>query len=336
MSNYSADPALIYKRITEAWKRVPVKNAKQYAKIVNERSKTEEGIVSVTESSIAGWKKGTIPSPAHLITVCNICDCDIRYLLGEIDTPKEENHPIHEEIGLSDEAINALRIIKGSSEESNEDKMLLAFASHLFESPEALNRLQRIVKRMVKDNAKDTEYAMLPKPLRKICENAYTDALSIYSRQTADDASYITEHQRVMLSLEFWNSIEKQIEEKKSELAELLPPVVESQYYIDALRHYFNYLRDHNDTEKQREKLFSFTTELLAIVESFQDTMINKLKDVPVSIDPFVESAIAEKIARPYDEMITEYEDDRLNHVEDLKDTYEYYQYTEWKKKKGE
>ena len=56
--------------------------------------------------TISNWESGkTTPSLADLIALCNILDCDLEYLIGDIDVPRKETLTAMELTGLSEKTL---------------------------------------------------------------------------------------------------------------------------------------------------------------------------------------------------------------------------------------
>lgn len=59
--------------------------------------------------TISNWEGGkAAPSLADLIALCNILDCDIEYLIGDIDVPRKETLTAMELTGLSEKTLKTV------------------------------------------------------------------------------------------------------------------------------------------------------------------------------------------------------------------------------------
>ena len=56
--------------------------------------------------TIGNWETGTVAIPIHRLSdICNLLDCDLDYLFGKIDVPKNNTADIMKETGLSQKAV---------------------------------------------------------------------------------------------------------------------------------------------------------------------------------------------------------------------------------------
>lgn len=66
-----------------------------------------------TRENIAKWESGkSTPDLNSLVALCNALECDLTYLLGVIDTPKQEVYDIQACTGLSEKAVSNLLELK--------------------------------------------------------------------------------------------------------------------------------------------------------------------------------------------------------------------------------
>lgn len=66
-----------------------------------------------TRENIAKWESGkSTPDLNSLVALCNALECDLTYLLGVIDTPKQEVYDIQACTGLSEKAASNLLELK--------------------------------------------------------------------------------------------------------------------------------------------------------------------------------------------------------------------------------
>ena len=131
-SNYTSDG--IFDRIVTAWKHAGYSNAAEFSRATFAYAEKQNtpNVKGISTANITKWKNsGSIPNTDALITICNVCGCDIQYLLGVDETYKHENANIYDEIGLTEDAINALRIYKDKADtraEISKEKNFLKFA----------------------------------------------------------------------------------------------------------------------------------------------------------------------------------------------------------------
>lgn len=92
----------VYERIERAWKSIGCKNAKQFSEYAREHG------YYILEQTISKWHKGTKPSIENLLDICNVCGCDIDYLLDKNKCMTRQITDIQKETGLSEEACNIL------------------------------------------------------------------------------------------------------------------------------------------------------------------------------------------------------------------------------------
>lgn len=100
-NNY--DMTLFYQRFVNARKRSGFKRDSDFARAS-----------AISPATISKWKKGTRPDIDSLVDICNLCNCDIDYLLGKLppDIFKKENQHVVDSTQLSDAAIEKLREYK--------------------------------------------------------------------------------------------------------------------------------------------------------------------------------------------------------------------------------
>lgn len=73
---------------------------------------TDKGIsrlLNVSAAHVYNWATGSIPSGSTLISISNILNCSLDYLIGRSETLNYELNDIHVETGLSEPAIEKLR-----------------------------------------------------------------------------------------------------------------------------------------------------------------------------------------------------------------------------------
>lgn len=109
MSTY--DKAVILERIDTAMAAAGYKTVSSFTKAIG-----------VSPSAYTNWKKrGNTPELPVLIDICNVCGCDIDYLLGKISCKTRETTDIQKETGLSEKACNII-MCKHGYEHFTEDR----------------------------------------------------------------------------------------------------------------------------------------------------------------------------------------------------------------------
>ena len=96
----------------------PVKN--RIKELRKEKGLTQSGLVSeleivgipVTLRTIRNYEKGSVLPSDVLICLCRLFECSADYLLGLTDCRTVNNALIRQETGLSDDAINKLRLLR--------------------------------------------------------------------------------------------------------------------------------------------------------------------------------------------------------------------------------
>lgn len=79
---------------------------KEFFKTQNEFA---EALGIEERKTIGNWETGTVAIPIHRLSdICNLLDCDLDYLFGKIDVPKNNTADIKEETGLSQKAVENL------------------------------------------------------------------------------------------------------------------------------------------------------------------------------------------------------------------------------------
>ena len=67
--------------------------------------------------TVGNWETGTVAIPIHRLSdICNLLDCDLDYLFGKIDVPKNNTADIMKETGLSQKAVENLIENKNSTD----------------------------------------------------------------------------------------------------------------------------------------------------------------------------------------------------------------------------
>ena len=93
-----------------------------------------------TRENIAKWESGkSTPDVNSLIALCNALECDLTYLLGVIDTPKQEVYDIQACTGLSEKAVSNLVELK-----QGEPNIGIELLSKMLESKELMEALVNI------------------------------------------------------------------------------------------------------------------------------------------------------------------------------------------------
>ncbi len=292
MVKYSSDPALVYKRITQAWKKAGIKNAKQYVEIVSEKCVEDPSIASLTQGTTTGWKNGSMPSTTQLITICNVCGCDLEYLLGG-DTFKAENQDIHDITGLPEEAIEGLRELKRARDEKREhikedldikcdDKSieytdptewLYSLITFIATNPLALGRLVSIAKRTTKYNIDYLGLCTLPKPIRRAAENAY--------KMAAEDAKVVESFQHsstfpkaFRLNYSFRDYLRDNMKQNEEAIKKCLPPEnpeIDFGYIVAAVSNRFRTFDSVLNEDEAEMRRYHIMQDFMYIVNLFQE-----------------------------------------------------------------
>jgi len=215
-SNYEYDNAVFYGRLDELRKAKGCKTFKDFARKIG-----------IQETNISKWKTGTSsPRITTMIEICNKCGCDLDYLLGKSNTFRSENNDTHRETGLSEEAIEKLRLYK---EEQNRAHTYFPETAHLigteFEKyvqphrfiPELLSFvltyhapgadqtvLEQIVNRACRHNTARAGFSFLPAVTQEVCLEAYEKALeeissNYYNYESTPEKSYKRNVREIML-----------------------------------------------------------------------------------------------------------------------------------------
>lgn len=101
----------LFYRIENAWKHAGYASRKDFV----------DNAPGITQQDITNWKSGQIPTLEKLLIICNVCDCDLSYLIGENgNTFKSRNKSIQEETGLSEAAIELLRAWHNENSDAKE------------------------------------------------------------------------------------------------------------------------------------------------------------------------------------------------------------------------
>ena len=84
-----------------------------------------------SRQKIGKWENGkSLPSLDDFLIMCDLFQCQLGYLLCEYDCKTGENTNIHNVTGLSEEAINKLKIIKSHPDISDMIKVLNRIIEH--------------------------------------------------------------------------------------------------------------------------------------------------------------------------------------------------------------
>lgn len=97
---------------------IPVEN--RIKELRKEKGLTQSGLVSelenmgvpVTLRTLRNYEKGSVMPSDVLICLCRLFDCSSDYLLGLADCRTADNALMRQETGLSDDAINKLRLLR--------------------------------------------------------------------------------------------------------------------------------------------------------------------------------------------------------------------------------
>lgn len=125
-----------------------------------------------TRENIAKWESGkSTPDVNSLIALCNALECDLTYLLGVIDTPKQEVYDIRACTGLSEKAVSHLLYLK-----KKEANIGIELLSKMLESDEIIETLDNINK------GRDTQQRLEE-------QNAFYEEGDIQKMKLAQDVS---------------------------------------------------------------------------------------------------------------------------------------------------
>lgn len=105
---------LFSERLAELRKERGFKNQYAFAKAYNERYSPDSESSGIL-GTIKNYENGNKQGSPKLDIVCNMCellDCDIEYLLGEIPVPKHETADIQAVTGLSEKSISVMQMCR--------------------------------------------------------------------------------------------------------------------------------------------------------------------------------------------------------------------------------
>ena len=235
--------------------------------------------LNYSKPTIIEWERGNgenrIPDMKTLLELCNKYNCEVGYLLGEYDTRFRENATIHEETGLTEEAIN---ILKKSLDEEKRDREFCAlddpnhyhresisvadfisFMISAYDPSRGHHPLIDIIGSLndLIDARKNLD--ALPKQMRQICDDAY----SLLSNRTDPhfDRSF---HNREKL---YKRLVEHRAAEHEESLMALFDRTKSLEEITEELRGYF---WDEVDCspEKRKEQAYYITLDLYNLVIS--------------------------------------------------------------------
>lgn len=126
--------------LTKIGKRI--RDERQKAGYTSQEKFAEKFSLSVSSrQKIGKWENGkSLPSIDDFLIMCDLFQCQLGYLLCEYDCKTGENTNIHNVTGLSEEAINKLKIIKSQTAISDMTKVL----NRIIEHPDFINLLKDI------------------------------------------------------------------------------------------------------------------------------------------------------------------------------------------------
>ena len=99
---YSYNKEIFLERFQTARKSIGCETAKEFSK------KT-----GIQEATISKWRDNAKPRLETMLDICNVCGCDLDYLLGRSKTFRMENETVHKETALTESAIEKLRDGRG-------------------------------------------------------------------------------------------------------------------------------------------------------------------------------------------------------------------------------
>lgn len=175
---------IIYENIKKAWEGIGCKNAKQFSAYASDHN------MSITEATISKWKKGAVPELDKLVTVCNLCNVDIDYLLGNNSCKTRVLTDIHTATGLDEEACKVLneRNVKPFNEDT---AYLLSFLLK--------NGLYELCERIISDleyyKLYEYVYSLLPKKIKDIFDK--------YSKKPVSSINFMNQFKLYYKTLSF-------------------------------------------------------------------------------------------------------------------------------------
>lgn len=286
-SNYTSDG--VFDRIVNAWKRAGYDSAAEFSRatFAYAEKQNSPNVRGISTANITKWKNsGSTPNTDALITICNVCGCDMQYLLGAIDTFKFENESICDDIALSEKAVEKLRsyrltdsktrwdyLLASSSNQAayvQHEKTIPLLISHLLTYSDANDdtELEKIVDEICKVNAVILEYTKTSAPIREICQRAYQVAQDKIDSRSLD---YYEDLKREYQSY-FDDNYKSIIHELGNE------DNVTTELFEDA-KNSFHIVHLYHNKEERDRIAFVITQRLYSLITSLQDNMISAINE---------------------------------------------------------
>ncbi|NCB52846.1 MAG: XRE family transcriptional regulator [Clostridia bacterium] len=98
--------------------------------------------------SVGCWEKGEAITLPLLEKLSKLFECDIGYLLGEYEEETKSTSDLVAKTGLTEKAVERLRMLHKGAERSLQKRLTLALVSDMLESPSFLDELQYSIGRL--------------------------------------------------------------------------------------------------------------------------------------------------------------------------------------------
>ena len=222
--------------------------------------------------TIGDWESGrTSPRVNALLTLCDIFDCELGYLLGEpgYESMTRSATDIVKETNLSSEAVQMLQEfrISASKREANQankymhpDEFIPSLISFMLESDD----FNRLVNRICSQNRKTITYALKPDIEKEIITEAYKAAQEDLGSNALTDIS--------RLQAQYKTEIKNVITEKKDEIAERHPLSIPESIFMDAMQMTFD-LAHHTSEEVIEMNNFLDQKDMFNIISKYMNTI---------------------------------------------------------------
>lgn len=230
--------------------------------------------------TIGDWESGrTSPRANALLTLCDIFDCELGYLLEEpgYEDKTRSATDIVRETGLSGEAVHLLQEyrISASKRESDKvnkyiytDEFIPALISFMLESED----FNRLVERICSQNRKTIEYALKSDVEKEIITEAYKNAKDQLGSESSTDIFRLRE--------QYQTEVKNLMEEKKEEIVERFPLDMAEGFYenifiqsiqrtFDLARHTSNEVIEMNNFLDQKD-MFNIVSKFMGLITQFR------------------------------------------------------------------
>lgn len=223
--------------------------------------------------TIGSWENGdNLPDLDTMLAICELFDCDLSYLVGDIEAKTRDKQFIIDETGLSEEAIDILYDCKSAKDDRSvfyyfpEMRIMPEFLSFLI-THKGSGRisdskvLYDIISRIYKLQEAETAYQAFPKKSRKICEQAYFES-----------EDFLGEPSKAMYDNLLVSGFEEYFEHQKHLYSELIKefPQKEPEEILEELTKFF-WILDSRDSLKELY-IFRSANELIKMIEIFVQT----------------------------------------------------------------